>query len=265
MPQPDSVYKVSAIMAVHNGALTLGAAIDSIRSQSLQQWELIVVDDASTDGTADILGQYGHDSRIKVITLHQNVGAGNARNVALETVRSRLVAIADADDLSRPQRFEAQERLMSHQVEVDVCGSQMEEFGSWSASFAEPLVSSWPTSRIEIEARIKSLKMPIPHPTMMLRTDKIRAVGGYPEGIRRAEDYGLLLRLRGAKFFMLDEILVDYRTTRPLPLSYAMVSGRDALTARKIEGLAAKREIAFPLLVDGRSVAQWIKRRSRER
>ncbi|WP_196249586.1 glycosyltransferase family 2 protein [Rhodococcoides fascians] len=252
-------------MAVHNGASTIAEAIDSIRSQTLQDWELIVVDDASTDHTAEVLRQYAEDSRIKVIRLHQNVGAGNARNVALKRVRSGLVAIADADDVSRPQRFEVQERLMSHRPEVDVCGSQMAEFGSWSEAMVEPAVSGWPVSRSEIEARVKALKMPIPHPTMMLRTNQIQGVGGYPEGIRRAEDYGLLLKLRGAQFHMLDEILVDYRTTRPLPLSYAVVSGRDALTARKIEGLAAKREVLFPVLVDGRSVAQWLKRRSRER
>ncbi|OZC83645.1 hypothetical protein CH254_22185 [Rhodococcus sp. 06-412-2C] len=256
--------KATAVMAVHNGEATLSSAIESIRSQTLESWELLVVDDASTDSTPQILEHYEPDSRISVISLKKNVGAGRARNIAISRARSSLIAVADADDLSRPERFALQCALMSERQEVDVCGSQMAEFGAWSADLLDSVASRWPTEPCEVSSRIRALKMPIPHPTMMFRTDVFRSVGGYPENIRRAEDYGLLLKIREMRFHMIDEILVDYRTVRPLPLSYALVSGRDALKARRAEGLTTKLEDVFPLSVDSRSIAQWVKRRMRE-
>ncbi len=92
--------KISVIMPVYNGELFVGQAIDSLLSQTFQDWELIVVDDGSTDGTSQILGQYT-DSRIRIIR-QKNRGEAGARNTGLDHMSGEYMAFLDADDLYLP-------------------------------------------------------------------------------------------------------------------------------------------------------------------
>jgi glycosyltransferase involved in cell wall biosynthesis len=98
---------ISVVIATHNRERFLISAIDSILGQTLQDFELLIVDDASTDGTATFLAKRARtDKRIKILRTSTNSGCNVARNVAFLHVRGRYVALLDDDDLAMPQRLE---------------------------------------------------------------------------------------------------------------------------------------------------------------
>lgn len=119
-------------MPLYNGEAWLEEAIDSLRAQSYQNWELIVVDDASTDKGPELVEGYcALDPRIRLLHLETNSGAALARNRALEQVRGRYVAYLDADDRWRPDKLEKQLRFMEERdCGFSCCSYQvMEESG----------------------------------------------------------------------------------------------------------------------------------------
>ena len=98
---------VSVITPVRNGAEFIERALDSALSQTLANIEVVVVDDASSDGTSELVAQYRRrDERIKLITLDENVGPGAARNRALDVAEGEWIAVLDADDTFKPSRLE---------------------------------------------------------------------------------------------------------------------------------------------------------------
>jgi teichuronic acid biosynthesis glycosyltransferase TuaG len=100
---------VSVIMPVFNAAPFVVATVDSVLRQSLSDWELIAVDDSSTDSSADVLaGLARRDPRIRVVTVSHNLGAGAARNIAMDCAAGRWLAFLDADDLWHPAKLERQ-------------------------------------------------------------------------------------------------------------------------------------------------------------
>ncbi|SAI67109.1 glycosyl transferase family protein [Bordetella ansorpii] len=100
---------VSVVMPAYNARLSIGKAIESVRAQTLTDWELIVVDDASTDGTAELVREFAAgDERICHVVNAKNEGVALARNRALELARGRYVAFLDSDDLWMPGKLQAQ-------------------------------------------------------------------------------------------------------------------------------------------------------------
>src|SRR5262245_42732635 len=103
---------VSVLMAVYNAERHLAAAIDSILAQTFRDFELVIVDDGSEDGSKRIVQSY-RDSRIRLILLERNQGLSRALNEGLRLAASPLVARQDADDLSEPHRLARQMDVMS--------------------------------------------------------------------------------------------------------------------------------------------------------
>lgn len=100
---------VSVIMPAYNAAEYIAEAIASVQAQTVQDWELIVVDDCSTDDTVDVIRKYAaEDERIKPIFSPENRGVAAARNTGLDHVSGRYVALLDSDDLWRPRKLEMQ-------------------------------------------------------------------------------------------------------------------------------------------------------------
>ncbi|WP_072680910.1 glycosyltransferase family 2 protein [Rhodococcoides corynebacterioides] len=257
---------ISIITAAFNAEATIADCIQSIIDQEFQNWELIVVDDASTDGTLSLARAFADkDTRIRVISLPSNRGSGFCRNLAIESARAPLLAVADADDRSKPGRLRLQYEFLQDNPSFTAVASQLEEFGDWGG----PSTSSWPTSTLEIENRQRRNAMPLPHPSCMLRTDRVREVGGYDVHCKRSQDYALFLKLRRDRLACLNTVLVSYRTQRPLSIKYAIWSGRFASLARKrvLKGACDIRPARFPqsTLADARSIAQWGRRRMNER
>lgn len=105
----SSSPKVSIVMPSYNSAPCIAQAIDSVIRQDFSDWELLIVDDASDDGTPDLVrSRYLHDPRISIHVLSQNQGAAIARNTAIERARGRFIAFLDSDDYWFPEKLESQ-------------------------------------------------------------------------------------------------------------------------------------------------------------
>ncbi|NJL15656.1 MAG: glycosyltransferase family 2 protein [Microscillaceae bacterium] len=110
-------------MPVYNRAVYLAEAVNSILNQTYPFFELIVVDDGSTDNSLDIIKNF-KDKRIKVLSLPHNKGIPFARNAGLATITGDFYAVQDSDDISMPNRFEQQIRLFNENPQIAACGSQ---------------------------------------------------------------------------------------------------------------------------------------------
>lgn len=129
-PPPPAV---SIITPAHDAARFLDETIRSVRAQSFADWEMIVVDDASRDGTDAIVERHAAaDPRIRLVRLAENHGAAAARNRALDGARGRFVAFLDSDDLWKPHKLEVQVRFMlDHQAAFSFAGySLIDERGA---------------------------------------------------------------------------------------------------------------------------------------
>lgn len=105
--------EVSIITPSYNSSGYIGTTIKSVLSQSFENWEMIIVDDASTDDSSEVIQQYSKiDSRIKLFVLDENVGSGNTRNVCIDKAKGRYLAFLDADDYWKPDKLEKQISFM---------------------------------------------------------------------------------------------------------------------------------------------------------
>ena len=199
--------EVSVIMAVRDGGAFLAEAIASIRAQSFPDWELIVVDDGSTDGSDGVLQAAARsESRLRVIR-QERLGLVAALNRAVAEARGEYLARMDADDRAHPERLGRQRAFMAAHREVGVLGSAMRRFGAARGVWRRPVQDADLRAALLFEA-------PFAHPTVMLRRSVWDAAAGegYREDYRAAEDIDLWARLAPyTKFANLREPLLDYR------------------------------------------------------
>jgi len=249
-------------MAAYNSQETIADSVRSVQAQTFLDWELIVVDDASTDDTGAAMKPFLEDTRIRYVRAQVNAGAGAARNIAASLANGRFYAILDADDISLPKRFELQLAAFSADPALSVVGSQLAEFGAWGG----PEDSAWATDPILISAQLERGKMSIAHGSTIIRREDFHQVGGYDEDCPRAEDFALMRKLRKKKMIALPEVLLHYRTNRPITLAYVIASGRSGKLAKvKTRSKNPKpnaKLMSFPrsALVDARSIATWARR-----
>ncbi len=208
----NSEPRVSVVMAAYNAEKYLSQAVDSILAQTLADFELIVVDDASTDGTRAILEGYS-DPRIRALYNPSNLGQSVTRNKALAAAHGKYIAILDADDIAVSTRLEKQAEWLDRHPEIGLLGSyavRIDERGNehdrWDYSPTDDAAIKW--ALLFTNAFI--------HSSVMMRKSVVSQTGGYSneECIRRAfvEDYELLSRLnRCAQAAVLPEVLVKYR------------------------------------------------------
>jgi GT2 family glycosyltransferase len=183
-------HELSVVMPVYNGARYLAAALDSVLSQTFSSFELLVMDDGSTDETPAILARYAaRDSRIRVFCRpHQ--GQIATRNELLRLADGDIVACADADDICLPDRFVQQMRSMSGDGRLWVLGTGMISIDG-SGRRRRP----WrvPTGSDAVREGLEG-RCCIGHPSCMMRRQSILAIGGYRPAYEAAEDYDLFLR-----------------------------------------------------------------------
>lgn len=220
---------VSVVMPVYDATATLAASIDGVRGQSFEDWELILVDDASGDDSADIAaGAAAQDERIQLVRLEGRSGAAVARNTAIERASGRYVAFCDADDIWLPGKLS---RQLEH---ARATGSPL-TFTSYAKihGSADVTASSWRTSDRIVRARdrvtYRDLRLGnvIGCSTAMYDTE-VLGRRTMPL-IERRQDYGLWLDLLrdGAVARGLDEVLVLYRE-----------GGRTSLSSNKLRAAA---------------------------
>ena len=184
---------VSVLMSVYNGASTLEKAAASILAQTYRDLELILCDDASTDGTWRIMQRIAaSDARVTIFQNETNLGLGASLNRCLSRAGGEYIARQDADDLSDPDRIErTMDFLLSSGAPYAACGVRVfDDSGVWSTR-------QFPQ---KITKHIIAQKNPFFHPTMIFRRAVIESMNGYraaPE-TRRTEDYDLVMRLAAA-------------------------------------------------------------------
>jgi len=203
---------VSILMPVYNAVDTLHECIDSILSQSLQAFEVIAVDDFSTDDSVAILDSYD-DPRIRVIE-NTEKGIVPALNKGLASCRSDYVARMDADDVMYPLRLEKQLDAMIADHSVTLCATQARKFPEDIVKTGYVEYMRWQNACISEQDIAKQIyiESPFAHPSVMFRKSRIDTLGGYING-EFPEDYELWLRLfhAGEPMMKLDEVLIDWR------------------------------------------------------
>jgi glycosyltransferase involved in cell wall biosynthesis len=198
---------VSVVLPVHNAAYTVTAAVRSIQGQSLADWELIVVDDASTDDSGARLRAIA-DSRIRVIRNAANLGLAASLNRGIAEAGGRFIARMDADDVSFPDRLARQHAFLDANPAVDLVGAGMLVVTK-SGEIAGALRP--PTGHREICAAGRGGHFPLYHPTWFARAAWHRA-HAYDPAFRKAQDFELLWRAAPASTYAnLPELLLAYR------------------------------------------------------
>lgn len=208
---------LSVIMAVYNGKLYLPQALESILTQTFRDFEFLVVDDGSTDESAQILaGAARRDPRIQIITNPANIGLTRSLNKVLAKARGTIIARMDADDIALPERFEKQIAFLQENSEVGVVGT------AYYFINEEGGVIGGKTILVDDESIQKALIRfnPFLHSSVMIRKDFLNRVRGYDERYVRAQDYDLWMRLAPlCHFANLPEVLMKKRFTTSM-ISY---------------------------------------------
>ncbi len=199
---------ISIIMPVKDGEKYLGAAIESILAQTWSNWELIVVNDGSTDKTGEILAQYARkDKRIKVITNRKNLGVAASLNKALKAACGQYIARMDADDISLPERLEKQVKFLEKNPAIVAVGCQVEVIDEEDNLVGKKEFPTDPKSCYHY----LMLTVPIQHPSLMARSAAIKKYG-YDERLWTAEDWDLYFKLlQEGQLSNLKETLYLYR------------------------------------------------------
>jgi glycosyltransferase involved in cell wall biosynthesis len=204
--------RVSVVMPVHNGLPYLPLALDSILAQSFRDFEFTIVDDASTDGTAEVLAEYARrDRRIRVLTNSRNVGVAAALNIGLDAARGELIARMDADDIARPERLRRQVEFLDGCPDHVLVGTSCSFIdGSGRATVRDVYwrqVEHWELEWITL------FFTAVLHPTAMFRAPpRRRKTIRYDEQYRHAEDLDFFAQLLDeGKGAILREPLLDVR------------------------------------------------------
>jgi glycosyltransferase involved in cell wall biosynthesis len=185
---------ISVIMASYNASEFIGLAIKSILEQTFSEFELIIVDDGSTDNSLEIITGYAEqDSRIRVIHAAHG-GASQARNIGIEAAQYPWIAIMDADDIALPDRLEKQICLAESNPKVVAWGAAVHHISSQgkvlSISCLGPETEA-EFDRMRQEGHVVNLN----HPTALLKKEVVLEVGSYDPAFTSAEDLDLLDRM----------------------------------------------------------------------
>ncbi|AZB31071.1 glycosyltransferase family 2 protein [Chryseobacterium balustinum] len=207
MAENLKVPKISVIMPVYNGEKYLKEAIDSILKQTFANFELLLINDGSTDLTEAIIGSYD-DERIVYIKNEKNLGLIKTLNKGLDLAKGEFIARMDQDDISHSERFEKQLIIFEKNTEIGVCGTLFTPFNN--SNNKEYNTIEHPELHKSIKIQLLALCI-VGHPTIMMRKN---AVGNfrYDESFQAAEDYELWTRLvTSTQFYNIQESLLQYR------------------------------------------------------
>ena len=200
---------ISVVLPVYNAEDYVREAVESILAQSFTDFELIVINDGSTDGSGVILRELARrDARI-VLVERPNDGLVSALNEGIKIARAELIARMDADDVAMPERFALQHARMVQEPELAVLGSFIrvtDKAGNIIRLREYPLTPKEAAHHVERDC-------PVGHPTVMMWRDAVLKAGGYRKAFCHAEDYELWLRMSdlGYAIANLPQPLLNYR------------------------------------------------------
>lgn len=231
--------RVTVLLPVYNGGPHLRASIESVLSQSLADFELLVVDDASVDETPEVLDEYARgDDRVRLLRNEQNLGLTATLNRGIRESTAPYIARQDADDLSHTGRLAAQVAHLDSHPEVALLGCAYRRIDdSGAVDGLRPV----PTRSTAIRWRLLFISA-FAHSSMMIRRSVLEEVGVYDETFRYAQDYELWSRIcREHRAEALPDALVDYRRSlSSLTATYEGAGAEiDAISEANVKGVLA--------------------------
>ena len=206
--------QVSVVLPCYNAAITLEASLQSLALQTLADFEVVAVDDGSTDETGSILDRWAKsDSRFKYIS-QPHSGVIAAANAGMFAAVSPYIARLDADDRAHPERLEKQVAFLDTNPDYALVSSLVKAFPAGDVGGGFQVYIEWLNTLITDEQIKREIfvESPLPNPSVMFRRDWLLKMGGYVEN-GFPEDYDLYLRmyLAGAKFAKIPEVLHEWR------------------------------------------------------
>ncbi|GHU83754.1 glycosyl transferase [Bacteroidia bacterium] len=196
--------KISIVMPVYNADAYLAESIQSILNQTLVDFELIIIDDGSTDNTTQIVRSF---SDIRIVLLRNEHDFIGSLNLGIKQAKGKYIARMDADDAMLPNRLQVQYDFMEQNQTIDVCGSWAEIFGDGDGLLRTPIEHK------QIVA-IMLLYNPMIHPSVIMRRSVLKYLRKpYKRDYPAAEDYKLWIDLagKGARFANIPQVLLRYR------------------------------------------------------
>jgi glycosyltransferase involved in cell wall biosynthesis len=183
--------RITVLIGAYNHEDTLSRAVESMLVQTVEDLELIVLDDGSTDGSAEVAASLAAgDSRVRVLAMGENVGIARSLNAALREARAPVVAVQDADDWSEPTRLERQLAVLDAEPDVAVVGTRMREVDEEGRELA----SRTSFASGDVAGELMRFN-PIPNTSAAYRRDAVLDAGGYDARYRYAMEYDLWLRI----------------------------------------------------------------------
>ena len=198
---------VSIILPVYNAEEFLKTAIDSVLSQTYQYFELLIINDGSTDNTSNIIQTF-NDPRIVFINQLSNKGITYRLNEGIKTATGKYIARIDADDIWHPQKLEKQVSYMKHHHDISFLATDF-NFLNHNGQ----IIKTIKNSKYHLKKNILKRNL-ICHSSILLKKDIIKHIGKYNPAYEYAEDYDLWIRiLSNYNSFILPEVLTNYRIT----------------------------------------------------
>lgn len=253
---------ISVVMPTYNASKFVGEAVESILNQTYKEFELIIVDDGSTDNTVEIVNRYAQqDNRIRFFKAEHG-GASRARNIAIEAVKYPWIAIMDADDIALPQRLEKQINAARANPKVVAWGAAVHHMNSEGKILSVSTLGP-KTEEDFYKMRQEGHVVNLNHPTALLNKEIVLKVGGYnPDFL--AEDLELLDRMaQYGPILATPEPLVLYRVHSQSISMQRFFLQRQCMRyvrARHLARLAGKSEPTFEEFIAERQQRSWFVR-----
>ena len=200
--------KVSVVIPIYNAEKYIGEAIEGILNQTYKDFELILVNDCSTDNTLEIMKEYAKkDERIRILTNEKNLKVSKTANRGIQEAKGEYIVKQDADDWSYPYRIEKQVEYMESHPQVVLSSGNME---MCDKDMNVKNRSHFPTTNEAIMNAILQYN-PMVHSGMIYRRDTFLEIGGYGD-ITNSEDYLLIMKMASkGQLGNLEDVLVKYR------------------------------------------------------
>lgn len=201
---------ISVLIPTYNSELYIKSTLESILNQTYKNLETIVIDDASTDNTVEILKNY-KDERIKLYVNNNNLGISGNMNKGIKLSHGKYLAIMDADDWSYPYRIEEQVKIMEENPKVVLCSGYMD---ICDENLKLKNRRTYPITDKEIRKAIVTYD-PISHPASMWRMSELLKTGLYSEKFPICRDYDLIVRISEfGEYQNVPKPLIKYRVRK---------------------------------------------------
>ena len=206
----SSEPKITVLMSVYNGEKYLREAVDSILSQTFTDFEFLIIDDASTDRTPEILRSY-KDPRIMIVTNKENLGLTKSLNKGLALARGEYIARMDADDISLQERFEKQLMFLETHPDIVLVGTSFQ-----AIDYEGNLLEDFILPRYILPTNIHYCDLLksnfFVHGSVIFRREVVEKLSGYNELFRRCQDYALWLQMaKSYSLYIIPDVLYKLR------------------------------------------------------